>query len=159
MDRLSGCCENMNLPPCVWFEGDKRNAYAAIVSGFMFFLGWWLLIDAAAVYDNGISNVHFVCGIIGTISLLMVNSVSNAQIRGDAYDGGCLGPRGARIWLFLGFVLGFASVIASCWILFANFVNQPNVKTYPGVALFLQCAFIFIGSTIFKFGRSEDLWG
>lgn len=47
MDRLSGCCENMNLPPCVWFEGDKRNAYAAIVSGFMvnrFFLNSYLYL-------------------------------------------------------------------------------------------------------------------
>lgn len=46
------------------------------------------------------------------------------QIRGDAYEGGCLGPRGARVFLFFGFVLGFASVIAACWILFANFVNK-----------------------------------
>lgn len=44
--------------------------------------------------------------------------VSNAQIRGDAYSGGCMGPRGARAWLFMGFVLGFAAVIASCWIFF-----------------------------------------
>lgn len=51
-----------------------------------------------------------------------VNSVTNAQIRGEAYNGGCLGARGARSWLFVGFVMGFAAVIAACWILFANFV-------------------------------------
>lgn len=51
-----------------------------------------------------------------------VNSVTNAQIRGDAYNGGCLGPRGARGWLFIGLVMGFAAVIAACWILFADFV-------------------------------------
>lgn len=34
-----------------------------------------------------------------------------------------MGPRGARLWLFLGFVVGFASLIAACWILFANYVN------------------------------------
>lgn len=38
-----------------------------------------------------------------------------------------MGPRGARTWLFVGFVLGFAAVIASCWILFADFFG-PNGK-------------------------------
>ena len=51
-----------------------------------------------------------------------INSVSNAQIRGDAYSGGCFGSRGARFWLFGGFVMGFGAVIASCWILFAEYV-------------------------------------
>lgn len=51
-----------------------------------------------------------------------MNSVTNAQIRGDAYNGGCLGARGARGWLFVGLVMGFAAVIAACWILFADFV-------------------------------------
>lgn len=29
---------------------------------------------------------------------------------------------------------------------------------WPGVGLFLQNAFIFIASLIYKFGRSEDVW-
>ena len=49
------------------------------------------------------------------------------QVRGETYTGGCMGPRGARLWLFLGFVVGFASLIAACWILFANYVNAGNV--------------------------------
>lgn len=52
--------------------------------------------------------------------------MSNAQVRGDSYSGGCMGPRGARAWLFIGFVLGFAAVIASCWILFADFANSKR---------------------------------
>lgn len=49
--------------------------------------------------------------------------VFKLQVRGETYTGGCMGPRGARLWLFLGFVVGFASLIAACWILFANYVN------------------------------------
>lgn len=52
--------------------------------------------------------------------------MTNAQIRGDAYNGGCLGAREARGWLFLGFVMGFAAMIAACWILFADFVAKGN---------------------------------
>ncbi|KAK4884652.1 hypothetical protein RN001_000923 [Aquatica leii] len=158
---MSNLCENINIPPCIWFEGDsRRNAIASMVSGFLFFVGWWVIIDAASVYPGTVEAGYHMCGVVGTISLIMVNSVSNAQIRGDAYEGGCLGPRGSRVWLFLGFVLGFASVIASCWILFANFVGSTvSTSQWPGVGLFLQNALIFISSLIFKFGRSEDLWG
>lgn len=45
-------------------------------------------------------------------------------MRGDVYEGGCMGSRGTRIWLFLGFVMGFASVIASVWLLFADFMEE-----------------------------------
>ena len=30
---------------------------------------------------------------------------------------------------------------------------------YPGIAVVLQNLFIFAGSLVYKFGRSEDLWG
>ncbi|KAK9872535.1 hypothetical protein WA026_018000 [Henosepilachna vigintioctopunctata] len=114
---LGDCFENFNIPPCVWFENDRRNACAAMVAGFLFFVGWWIVIDATWVYSGSIIFGYQLCGVIGTISLIMVNSVTNAQFRGDAYEGGCLGSRGAKLWLFLGFVMGFAAVFASCWIL------------------------------------------
>ncbi|KAL3287631.1 hypothetical protein HHI36_002100 [Cryptolaemus montrouzieri] len=175
---LGDCLENLNIPPCVWFEGDRRNAYAAMVAGFLFSIGWWLIIDASCVHPGSIIFGYHLCGVVGTISLIMVNSVTNAQFRGDSYEGGCIGSRGAKFWLFLGFVMGFASVIASCWILFAVYVSSaqkvgptpsgatstttiapPHLESsWPGVALFLENAFIFIASLIYKFGRSEDMW-
>lgn len=51
--------------------------------------------------------------------------------------------------------MGFASVIASIWILFADFMKEGERLT--GVTLFLQNALIFISSVIYKFGRSEHL--
>lgn len=33
---ISDCFENISIPPCVWFDGGlKRNAYAAILAGFL----------------------------------------------------------------------------------------------------------------------------
>lgn len=154
---LLDCCANLNLPPCIWFEGDKRNAYASMLSGFLFFTGWWIIIDSATVLPGHIPAGYWMCGVAGTLSLIMVNSISNAQMRGDSYEGGCMGTRGARVWIFLGFVMGFAAVIASCSILFTVYINR-DVKS-PGVSLFLQNVFICIASIIFKFGRSEDVWG
>lgn len=51
-----------------------------------------------------------------------VNTVSNGQVRGDMYTDGCIGPYGARIWLFLGLMLSFGSLIGACWILFGGYV-------------------------------------
>lgn len=159
---MASCFENIQIPPCVWFEGDnKRNALASILAGTLFFMGWWFIIDVSAAYPESdkFNKAYHVCGIFGTISLFMINSVSNALVRGDGYTGGCFGPRGARAWLFLGFVMGFGAVIASCWILFAVYVtSHSNLPSWPGVGLFLQNIFIFIGSLVFKFGRVEDHW-
>lgn len=33
---MSGCFENINFPPCEWFEGgDRKNAFASIASGIL----------------------------------------------------------------------------------------------------------------------------
>ncbi|KAL1131875.1 hypothetical protein AAG570_011486 [Ranatra chinensis] len=152
-----------NLPACVWFEGgEKRNALASMLSGILFFSGWWLSIDANATHPESFPGTYHICGIIGTISFIMINSVSNALMQGDSYSGGCMGPRGARLWIFIGFVLGFAAVIASCWIFFNNFVGQSSDKTvslFAGIALFLENFLIFGASLVYKFGRVEDQWG
>ena len=51
-----------------------------------------------------------------------MNVVSNGQLRGDSFTDGCLGVRGARVWFFLGFLLGFGSLLGACWILFGEYV-------------------------------------
>jgi len=50
-----------------------------------------------------------------------------------------------------------------------NFISGPKLCadgrtfvptiTYPGVAIFLQNFLIFVASLVYKFGRSEELWG
>ncbi|XP_015511555.1 transmembrane protein 50A [Neodiprion pinetum] len=157
---MASCLENIQIPACVWFDGgEKRNSLMSMLAGTLFFMGWWFIIDAQAKYPYLMLDAYHVCGVFGTISLFMVNSVTNAQIRGDAYNGGCLGVKGARGWLFIGFVMGFAAVIAACWILFTDFIRKDVSHTWPGVGLFLQNVFIFVGSLTYKFGRSEDQWG
>jgi len=140
--------------------GEKRNLIASIVAGSMFAIGWWIIIDAAATYPDQKDFHHacHTCGVIGTVALFLINAVSNGQVRGDGYNTGCLGQTGARIWLFTGFLLGFAALIASSWILFGIYVVPNKVPNYPGIAIFLQNAFIFFGGLVFKFGRTEDLW-
>ncbi|KAL4705351.1 hypothetical protein ACJJTC_006837, partial [Scirpophaga incertulas] len=82
---------------CVHFESDKVQIYKKTTGFFIeaklegklytinaeiknkeFFTGWWFIIDAEVKYDNSIKAAH-VCGVMATISLIMINSVSNAQ--------------------------------------------------------------------------------
>uniref|UniRef100_G1SG70 Transmembrane protein 50A n=1 Tax=Oryctolagus cuniculus TaxID=9986 RepID=G1SG70_RABIT len=156
---MSGFLEGMRCSECVdW--GEKRNTIASVAAGVLFFTGWWIIIDAAVIYPTmeDFNHSYHACGVIATIAFLMINAVSNGQVRGDSYSEGCLGQTGARIWLFIGFMLAFGSLIASMWILFGGYVAKEKPIVYPGIAVFFQNAFIFFGGLVFKFGRTEDLW-
>lgn len=165
---MAGCLDNFQFPTFENFNiGERRNKLSSIVAGILFFTGWWLAIDAAVVYPDktDIKDVFHICGVFGTLSMFMVNAVSNGQLRGESYTTGCLGVRGARVWFFMGFLLGFGSLMGASWILFGEYLIPNEANTfkprfnYPGFAIFLQNFFIFISSLIYKFGRSEDLWG
>ncbi|XP_072035327.1 transmembrane protein 50A-like [Amphiura filiformis] len=160
---MSGCLDHVECHRPEWCEiGEKRNAVASIAAGVLFFAGWWIMIDAAAVYPHqkDLLHAYHTCGVVSTLAFFMVNAVSAGQVRGDSYTTGCIGQTGARIWLFIGFLLAFAALIGSCWILFAAYVvNQDKDRDpYPGVAIFMQNFLIFVGGLVFKFGRTEELW-
>jgi hypothetical protein len=73
-----------------------------------------------------------------------------------------------------GFIGSFACIVAGIWIMsvitiavypyciffrFGNYVlQQEGTPKWPGIALFLHTAFIFLASLIYKFGRTEELW-
>jgi len=146
-----------------WSE--KRNKVASVLAGTLFFSGWWFALDASISHHDDTKDHFHLCGVFSTISMFMVNAVSNSLLRGEGFTEGCLGPLGARIWFFIGFMMGFGSFIGSCYILFGEYVdvgdNDINhfQTTYPGVAFFMQNLFILASSIIYKFGRTEDLWG
>ena len=100
------CLQNVDL-------NEKRNKIASIASGFLFFSGWWFAIDASATYYEDTRDVFHLCGVFATISMFMVNAVSNSLLRGEGFTDGCLGPVGARIWFFFGFMMGFGSLLGS----------------------------------------------
>ncbi|XP_012590241.1 PREDICTED: transmembrane protein 50B [Condylura cristata] len=137
---MAGFLDNFRWPECECIDwSERRNAVASVVAGILFFTGWWIMIDAAVVYPKPeqLNHAFHTCGVFSTLAFFMINAVSNAQVRGDSYESGCLGRTGARVWLFIGFMLMFGSLIASMWILFGAYVTQSKY-------LFL---FYFIGET------------
>ncbi|XP_030185082.1 transmembrane protein 50B isoform X1 [Lynx canadensis] len=124
---MAGFLDNFRWPECECIDwSERRNAVASVVAGVLFFTGWWIMIDAAVVYPKPeqLNHAFHTCGVFSTLAFFMINAVSNAQVRGDSYESGCLGRTGARVWLFVGFMLMFGSLIASMWILFGAYVTQ-----------------------------------
>ena len=94
----------------------------------------------------GLQNI--VCHLIYHIANnFRVNAVSNGQLRGESYTEGCLGVRSARVWFFLGFLLGFGSLIGASWILFGEYVTNGKFWLLPLYKLKLKLMFLGICHT------------
>lgn len=103
---------------------------------------------------NDFNGAFYILGIFGTLSFIIVNSISNSQLRDDGYDS--VNPRAAKACLLLGFILGFSALTGSVWILISEYASGVYSTPYPGVALLIQNVLIFLGSLTFKFGRTEE---
>uniref|UniRef100_A0A6G1S775 Transmembrane protein 50A n=1 Tax=Aceria tosichella TaxID=561515 RepID=A0A6G1S775_9ACAR len=134
---------------------EKRNIIASMAAGIFFFSGWWIIIDVGARYTSqDFHGAFYLFGIFGTLSFIIVNSISNSQLRDEGFD--TVNPRAAKACLLVGFILGFSALTGSVWVLISEYASSKHTNAYPGVALLLQNILIFLGSLIFKFGRTED---
>merc|ERR1712059_27888 len=140
---------------------ENRNKVAAILSGGLFFTGWWLAIDASVSNYPNTRDMFHLCGVFSAISMFMVNTVSTSQLRGEAYTEGVLGGVSAKIWFFFGFLMGFGSLLGSLWILFGEYLSTSGQlqAVFPGVEFVMQNLLILAASLVYRFGRTEDLWG
>lgn len=60
----------------------------------------------------------------------------------------------------MAFVLSFASLVAATWIMFSDYVlREGGHPTSPGIGLFITNFIIFTSSCVYKFGRTEEMWG
>ena len=51
---------------------------------------------------------------------------------------------GARVLLFVAFLMAFGSVIGGAWVFFGYYIPYKKDTLYPGVAVFVQNLLIFI---------------
>jgi len=70
-------------------------------------MAWWLAIDASVTDPDNTKDLFHLCGVFSFLSMLMVNMVSNGQLRGESYTDGMFGVVAAKIWFFFGFLIGF----------------------------------------------------
>ncbi|PIO76806.1 ABC transporter, ATP-binding protein [Teladorsagia circumcincta] len=159
-NSMSGCLDQISCNCNIDLDG-KRNAIASVTAATLFSVAWWLMIDTSAVYGKADwNNVYYIITVGSTVAMFMVNAVSNSQVRGESLHEGLLGTKGSRLWLMAAFVLSFASLVAATWVLFSDYVLLTgDHPVWPGVALFLTNFIIFASSCVYKFGRTEEMWG
>ena len=145
---------------------NNRNLVIAYLSGTLFAIGYWCLIDATAcnvIWDLTPSTkvvfLHWLPAIAGTIALILLN-----MIPADSMDLSSFENVSARVkfWLFFCMVLSFGSVIGASWLLFGQYVAKdvdvsdklrelnPDgadgklSAKWPGIAVFIQNILILI---------------
>ena len=63
------------------------------------------------------------------VLFLRINAISNARVIGDNYNEGIFGRRGARVWIFFGFLFAFGGLVGSLWIFIQQFI-VPSMYVY-----------------------------
>ncbi|VDP71436.1 unnamed protein product [Echinostoma caproni] len=147
------CFENCELE-------NKRNFAASVVSGFIFALAWWILIDAASRYTHEeFPPAYHTAGVFGTIAFVLINLVPNSAVSisllNDDLSSSPGRRRAAFFCLFFSFVMIFSCVVAACWILFGGYVAAGKTPVWPGVAILMQNLLLCISSLVYRFGRKE----
>jgi len=143
-----------------WTE--HRNKISAVLAGSLFTIGWWLALDASVSHYENTKDLYHLCGVFSAISLLMVNTVSNGHLQSDGlYTDGVISGVAAKIWFFVGFLIGFGSLMGSFVIFFSDYMAEGSQFTsvVPGLQFVLQNLFIMTSSLVYRFGRVEDVWG
>lgn len=134
----------------------KVNSLVAAVCGCFFAMGWWCMIDVTSTYDDVVAEnkIYFLPGVFGTISMFLINIVPTAVIKESYYygNGRNCGPCLAVLFLFVGLMVGFGSMIGATYILVNDFLLRPKMHQWPGAGIFLQNLFIFSANMLFKFG-------
>lgn len=138
----------------------KLNSLLSCISGTLFFTGWWLMIDVNSNYNDVIYNskIYYLPGIAATISLIIINYIPNDLTNGSYFYSDVISchPFYAVILLFLGFTIGFGSLIGATYILINDFLLKPEIYQWPGIGIFLQNVLIFASGMIMKFSVKHD---
>lgn len=128
-----------------------------------FGVGWWLFISSHIVQGTNnftpvIWGYYYIPGIVASLGLVMTNIVDVSSLTGNgfmAFANPSVSAR-VRVWLFFSLSLHFGALIASIWIMAAIFLAPTNPDhQFPGIALSLQSACIFISSMILLWGRAS----
>uniref|UniRef100_A0A5K3FED4 Transmembrane protein 50B n=1 Tax=Mesocestoides corti TaxID=53468 RepID=A0A5K3FED4_MESCO len=116
-----------------------RNTLVSVISGILFASGWWIIIDAAAGYDQEtLPHPNYAIGCMATVGFILLNILPQETLTDETENSVC-----GKVLVFLGMLINFATIIAATWVMFASYVVGNKKHVWPGVAIFLQNLFIF----------------
>lgn len=146
-------CESISLK--------AKNCISAACSSVFFFAGWWIMIDLDAVYPDlmNLKAVYHLPIIFATLSFVIVNIVPyGSSLDPFTFDSKVCNPGMWVIYLFLGLMLSFCSLIGSGYVLVNDFLLKPRKCVWPGYAVFLQTFLVFIANMLMRFGMRQEMF-
>lgn len=117
------------------------------------------MIDLDCVYPDIMEHklVYHLPLIFATISFVIVNTVPYGRSFDPfSFENKLCNPGMWLLYLFIGLMLAFCSLIGASYILVNDFILPPRRYRWPGCAIFLQTVFIFVANMIMKFGIKQD---
>lgn len=88
-----------------------------------------------------------------SFSLLLFICCRDELLEYDAFDEGVFCR--SRFWLFISYVVSFAAIVGSVWVLLQDYALNPDVSNpWPGVAGLCQVIFILGSALLFFVSRT-----
>ncbi|EFJ44911.1 hypothetical protein VOLCADRAFT_118500, partial [Volvox carteri f. nagariensis] len=116
-----------------WWE-ERGRTWGPIASGALFGAGWWFWVDAVCISHHKVPFDQYLPGIIATLALIMINCIRrDDMIEYDPFDDATYCR--SRLWLFLSYIVSFASIVAAVWVMLAHYAHNPNFSSadkWPG---------------------------
>lgn len=155
----------------------KLRSYGPGLAGALFGAGWWFWLDAFCASGIKVPPVQFLPGIVATLAVLMINSVSRNDVAGGGYQSFDEGVEcRSKVWLLMAYLVSLGSVIgersACCLpalesaqadpprlplaaagavvVLVQKYATNPDATTlWPGVAGLFQTILILGSGLVF----------
>jgi len=142
-------------------DGAYKHRLLTTISGVLFGVGWWFLIDGA-VYANSTDDnqqVKFqfvIVGIVASFALWLLNAFPWSALS-DSLDEKY--ATRSKCALFLSVSLLIGCVLGSIWILVAVYAGSNSVANskWPGAAILIQNVLILVAAVVMRVGRSDSL--
>lgn len=129
-----------------------------MLAGFLFFGGWWMMIDVNAHYQYLIEDkkIYHMPGIVATFMMIFVNAIPNDILYDSYYSRSTFcTPFIAKIFLLFTLMGCFGCLIGASFIFVHDFLMNSKADQWPGYGIFLQNLFIFISNVIMRFCRKS----
>ncbi|KAG0497606.1 hypothetical protein HPP92_002297 [Vanilla planifolia] len=126
------------------------------VAGAVFAAGWWFWVDAVVCSAVKVSFLHYLPGIFASFASLMFNCVRKEDISYDYYSPYGESEWRLKLWLFVGYVVSFASLATAVGLLVQDALTSNSPSVWTGVAGVLQCVFVLISGLIYWTCYSDE---
>ncbi|VEN41874.1 unnamed protein product [Callosobruchus maculatus] len=151
--------------PCVFLRNANAKTFNYIVcgvAGFLFFFGWWLMIDLNAQHRTTMreNTPYHLPGVFASIAMLLMNMIPTEYLynSGVYTGGGCCTPFLCKLFLLVTLMASFGCLIGATYVMVNDFMLDPEQYQWPGYGVFFQTLCIFSSSVLCRFCRRGDAY-